>query len=151
VAKRFVFKLQTLLELRQRAEDEAKRKLAAKGAEIAQVDQLNREAAEAIRRQHAGLYEHQQGAAPDLVTLQRGRTWVNHLRRTIAQRDSEKARLQMELHELQDALRKARTQTRIIEKLRERRWETYRRDLKRREQAEMDELAQQLQVYAEQE
>jgi len=49
-----------------------------------------------------------------------------------------------ELHKLQAEFQAARTQARIIERLRERRWDQYVRDRERRDQAAADELAQQL-------
>jgi hypothetical protein len=52
------------------------------------------------------------------------------------------------LEQLQADFRETRKQTRIIEKLRERRWDQYRRDLQHREQAATTELAQQLHMLA---
>jgi flagellar export protein FliJ len=139
--------LQTLLDVRELHEQEAKRKVAAKSAEIVRIDQLNEQTAADIARQQAGLLAGQQSGALDPVALQRGRAWIAHLRRTIALRQQQRAECSRQLADLQAALRDARTQTRIIEKLRERRWDEYRRDRDRREQAEADELARQLQEF----
>jgi flagellar FliJ protein len=144
MARRFEFRLQTLLRVRELREREAKRKVAAKSAEIARLDQLNAESQAEISGQLERLGAAQRSGVLDLTRLQRGHTWIAHLRRTIAVRSQQKAGLLEQLRELQDALREARTQTRIIEKLRERRWEAYRRDRSRAEQAELDEVARQL-------
>lgn len=144
MAKRFRFRLETLLDVRRMREDEAKRKVGAKSAEIAQIDRLNEQTTDEILAQQETLRGSQQQAALDTADLQRARAWIAHLRRTIAERQTHKARLLEELHELQDALRQARVQTRVIEKLRERRYDEHRRANDRREQAEIEELAQQL-------
>jgi len=144
VARRFQFRLQTLLRVREVREREAMRKVGAKQAEIAQIDQLNRQTTEEIERHQSVLRKHQRQKllAPD--TLVRERAWIGHLRGTIVQRQTLRAGLVTELATLQGKLRAARTRKRVIEKLRERRWEEYVSDRRRCEQAEADELAQQL-------
>ena len=143
MAKRFTFRLETLLRIRTMREREAKRNVGAKQAEIAQLDQLNRKTAEEIGRRQAALRDHQHGVlAP--AELVRQRAWIAHLRNTIAQRQAARRELVEELDRLLVEWRETRTRKRIIEKLRQRRWAQYRRDRGRREQAEADELAQQL-------
>ena len=144
MARRFQFRLETLLRVRQLREREAKRKVAAKRAEIALVDRLNTQTVEEISRQQAALLAGQREGRLDPLTLQRGRAWIGHLRRTIGQRHVQRAELLAQWQELQAAWHAARTQARIIEKLRERRWEEYVHDRERKEQAAADELAQQL-------
>ncbi len=146
MAKRFHFPLETLLRVREVREREAKRKVGLKQAEIARLDQLNRQTAEEIFARQDILRQHQRGTLTpnDIV---REQAWIAYLRRTIFQRQAQRAGLVKELEVLQEALRQARVQKRIIEKLRERRWDEYVKDRKRREQAESDELAQQLHVY----
>ncbi len=144
MARRFRFRLQTLLEVRQLHEREAKRRVAAKSAEIALLDGLREEtAAEVLRQQDVLLAAQQQGRL-DPLALQRGRAWVAHLRKTITLLQVQREELSQQLKDLQARLRTARTQTRIIEKLRARRWHTYVHDRTRHEQAADDELARQL-------
>jgi flagellar protein FliJ len=144
LAKRFQFRLQTLLRVRQLREREAKRNVATQQAEIARLDRLNEQTAEEILKQQAELLARQSAGRLDPLELQRGRAWVAHLRRTIAQRHEQRLEMVQRLRQLQALLRAARTQTRILEKLRERRWQEYRKERDRREQATADELAQQL-------
>lgn len=148
MAKRFSFRLQTLLRVRELREREAKRKVGAKQAEIARVDQLNRLTADEISQRQNTLRQHQQRKtlAPDDLT--RERAWIAYLRRTIVDRQALRAELIKELAVLRDRWRQARTQQRTIEALRERRWEQYVKERKRREQAESDELARQLHDFA---
>ena len=144
MARRFQFRLETLLRVRELREREAKRKVGAKHAEIAQIDRLNRQTDEEISRRQDRLREYQQQAVLAPEELVRERAWIAYLRRTIAERRAIRAGLLDELATLQAELREARKQKLIIEKLRERRWEEYTRDRRRREQAESDELARQL-------
>ena len=147
MARRFEFRLQTLLEVRQLREREAKRSVATKSAEIARLDRLNEQTAVEILRQQEAILADQQRGVLDLPELQRGRAWIAHLRKSIAIRQNQKAELLEQLRQLQARLREARTQTRVIEKLRERRWNEYSHDRQRREEAASDELAQQLHGY----
>ena len=143
MAKRFHFPLQTLLRVRQLHEREAKRKVATKRAEVARIEQLIVQTGDEIVRQQEALASQQKGRL-DPLTLQRGRAWVTYLRQTLARQHGQRAALTEELRVLQATLRAVRTQARIIEKLRERRWREYVRDRNRQEQAAADELAQQL-------
>lgn len=144
MAKRFQFRLETLLRVRVLREREAKRKVGAKQAEIARIDQLNRQTDHEILRRQNDLRCNQQRESLVAADLVRAQAWIGHLRRTILERQAVRAALVTELGVLRDKLREARTQKRIIEKLRERRWEEYVKDRQRREQAESEELARQL-------
>ena len=145
MAKRFHFPLETLLRVRDIREREAKRKVGLKQAEIARVDQLNRRTAEEISSRQDRLRLHQEGRLSASESI-RERAWIAYLRRTIGQRQAQRAELVAQLEKLQETFVHARVQKRIIEKLRERRWDEYSRRRKRREQADADELAQQLHV-----
>lgn len=145
MARRFEFSLKTLLKVRRLREREAKRKLAAKRAEIARLERLNEQASEEIIRRQGLLRSGQQEEMLDPAELTRGRAFVGYLRRTIVERQVMIAERITELEGLQNELRSARTQTKVLEKLRERRWQAYVKHRKRAEQAESDERARQLQ------
>ncbi|MEW6251418.1 MAG: hypothetical protein AB1716_12280, partial [Planctomycetota bacterium] len=141
--RRFVFRLETLLRVRELREREAQRKLAARRAELARLDRLNDETARAILRQQAELRA-AQGGLLDPLRLQRGRAWIAHLRRTMTLRQAQRAELVARIDELAAAWREARKQKRMIAELRARRWSEYVLLRDREEQAASDELAQQL-------
>lgn len=147
MARRFHFRLQTLLEVRALREREAKRAFAARQAAIARLDELNRQTSTEIESQQAALLAGMQTGTLDLLAMQRGRAWIAHLRKTITQRLQQRAEMVASLESLRAAWTAARTQLRIVEKLRERRWARYRRDRQRREQTEADELARQLPLF----
>lgn len=146
MAKRFRFSLETLLRVRNAREREAKRRVGLKQAEIARVDQLNRQTVSEIAARQQLLRQRQHGTVTP-TDLARERAWIAYLRRTIVERQAQRAELVNELNQLREAWRQTRTEQRIIEKLRQRRWEQYLADRKRQEQAESDELARQLHVY----
>ncbi len=144
MAKRFVFNLETLRRVRQLREREAKRKVAAQRAELARVEQLIVQTLNAVARQQQELLDGQQQTRLDPLTLQRGRAWIAALRRQLADHHAWRAVLQDQLRARAAELRAARTQARVVEKLRDRRWEEYVHDRDRQAQAAADELAQQL-------
>jgi flagellar FliJ protein len=144
--RRFSFPLQTLLKVRKLREREAKRKVAAQRAEIARLDQLNQATWAEISAQHATLLQNQQHRMIEPTDLARARAWIAHLQATVAQRTLLRSEMTARLQELQSEFVAARQQALIIEKLRQRRWDDYRRQRDRKEQAASDELAQQLQT-----
>ena len=143
--RRFRFRLETVLRVRELREREAKRKVGAKLAEIAALDQLNQQAATEISKRQDDLNLSQQSEHLDTRELSGGRAWIAFLRRSIAQRQVTRASLLTELEKLRAELVAARTQTRILEKLRERKHEAWNREGQLREQAEMDDVARRLQ------
>ncbi len=146
--RRFRFRLETVLRVRELREREAKRKVGAKLAEIAALDNLNQQAATEISKRQGDLNQSQHAVHLDPRELSSGRAWIAYLRRSIAQRQVAKSSLLSELEQLRAELVTARTQTRILEKLRERKHETWKREGQQREQAEMDEVARRLQLHA---
>lgn len=143
-AGRFTFRLQTVLRVRELREREARRKVDAKAAEIARIDQWNRETADEVSRIQRAIVERQMDPQIDVRELTRQRAWVAHLRRTIVERQVAKQSLVAQLEALRGDLRTARTQMRVIEKLRERRFGEWKREHGLAEQAAMDEVARQL-------
>lgn len=144
MARRFRFPLETLLKVRRLREREAKRKLAAQRAAIARLDQLDEATRAEIASRQQILLGVQRQVQLEPQELTRGWAWIAHLRRTIVQRQLQREEMLTVLDTLQNEFREARRQTRVIEKLRERRWQQYLHDRQRREQADADELAQQL-------
>ncbi len=149
MARRFRFRLDALLNVRRLHEREAQRNVAAHRAAIARLDVLDRQTVTSITQQQETLLNGQRQGRLDPLALQRGQAWIAYLRRTIATRGPQRTELQQHLGESLGHLREARTRTRTIEKLRERRWGEYTHNRNRTEQADSDELAQQLLGYSE--
>ena len=147
MAKRFHFPLETLLKVRRLNEREAKRKVATQQAEIARLNQLNVTTRREISTQQTALLQNQREGLLNPAALSQGRAWIAYLCRTIADRRILQTNMLARLEQRRAEFQAARKQTRIIEKLRERRWGEYIDDRRRREQSETEELAQQLHCY----
>lgn len=148
MTRRFHFPLETLLKVRRLREREAQRKVAAHRAEIARLDQADEATQREIWAQQAALLDCQCEVRLRPAELSRGWAWIAHLRNTMARRQLARVEMAKELERRQAAFRAARRQTRIIEKLRERRWSAYVSERQRGEQAATDELAQQLHCFS---
>lgn len=144
MAQPFRFRLKTLLRVRDLREREARRKVAAKQAAIARLDETNRAAAEEILRRESAMRASAERGPLSAADLLRERAWIAHLRRQILERQQVRVALERELAELRSAWGRARTDLKVMEKLRERRFEQHRRAQALREQAETDEVAQKL-------
>jgi flagellar FliJ protein len=148
MARRFRFRLDTVLRVRALREREARRKFGVKLAEIAAVERLNAETSAEIAARQARLLSSQRRTIVDPRELAAGRAWVGYLRRQLAERQAVKAALRNELNALREELRQARAQSRMLEKLRERKHAEWKRDADRQEQTDSDELARQLPGFA---
>ncbi|MFO0839160.1 MAG: flagellar FliJ family protein [Phycisphaerae bacterium] len=147
--KRFQFRLQTVLRVREVREREAKRRVGKKWGEIALLDSLDRDTTAEIDARQRQLRLLQDAPRIDSTALVRQRAWIAHLRKTMLERQVVRRRLAEELRELQAQLAAARTQTRMLEKLRERGQTEHRKAIQRFEQAQSDELAQRLPALSE--
>jgi flagellar export protein FliJ len=143
--RRFEFRLATLLRVRELRELEALRRFAAQQAEIARLDRLIREAQKEIDACHGVLRGHLREPCLDPLELTRLRAWVGLLRRQLLERQELRSRRAAGLEQLRRELRRARTQKQSLERLRERRWQEYRRVRNLREGVALDELARQMQ------
>jgi flagellar export protein FliJ len=150
MAARFQFRLETLLRVRRLRERHATRNVASAQAEIARIDGHSAATRREILSAHEGLRGAQSSEQPNAADLSRGRAWISHLQHVLLQNGHMRSQQEQQLAQAQAELSRARTQTRIVEKLRERRRETYVKDRERREQTEQDDLARQL-LFAKQE
>jgi flagellar export protein FliJ len=144
VATPFRFRLQTLLRVRDLRERETKRNVALKQAEIARLDEANRSAAEEILRRESAMRTIAERGSIDAAELMRERAWIAHLRQQILEQQRVRACLERDLADLQEAWKRARTDLKVLEKLRERRSDEHRRAQALREQAEADDVARKL-------
>ncbi len=144
MARKFRFRLDMLLRVRRLHEREAKRNVALKQAEVARIDGLIAGGHEKISSELDALREQQRLPRLDARAAARRRAWIGHIRGTMVQFHNMLDVAHSELAEAIGLLNAARTQTRIVQKLRERRWEGYVKDRERRDDAELEEVARQL-------
>ncbi|MCK4628817.1 MAG: flagellar export protein FliJ [Sedimentisphaerales bacterium] len=141
--KKFEFRLQTVLKLRQQQEDQKKRVV---GSFLAEINELQREAvemAQAVSEQGQVLQRYINGDVDvNWITYYHG--YVTNMRRSISEKIEEVARVQQKLIQARQELTEAARKTRILEKFKEKLMERHDRQLKKIEAREMDEIGNQL-------
>jgi len=140
MAKRFRFRLETLLRIRRHHEDLARQQVARRLGEVAEADRriarLQEQIAEHVRALRAGPM-----VGPlDVAALTRSRFWLTHLRHGMWQTAGQRRELSGQLDADRTALQEAHRQTRVIESLRERRKRQYDYEVARTERIENDEI-----------
>jgi flagellar FliJ protein len=141
MAKRFTFRLDTLLKIRQQREDEQKRVVAERLRQIGQVrDQLDA-LQNQIRDETDAIRSGQAGGVIDIQQVMRHRSWLGHLHCGVLEAEARERFLEARLAQERVVLAEAVKQRRILAKLKERQFERYQRDEQKRETRESDELA----------
>jgi len=140
MAKRFVFRLEAVLKIRQRKLDEARRVVAQRLRGITRIR-------DRIAACHAGIAQAveqsrdaQNQGAPDVEMLRRFRVYIGSMNRAIAEGEAEVAREREALRVEQEALTCAHRELKALEKLRERQWERHQQETARAERLENDEI-----------
>ncbi len=140
MAKRFKYRLETVLKLRKRDEDACKRVVAdrlrriqAVQFEIAGLQGQIRSEIVAFRQKHAV-------GTLDMGRVQQHRHWLIHLNHGVWRGQAHLAELEKQLSDDRKALAEARKRARIMEKLKERQLERHKRELDRAEAIENDEI-----------
>jgi flagellar protein FliJ len=146
VPRKFEFRLQPVLRARELAEQQVQRKFATVSAEIGRLDRLDALAAAEIRARQSALLGRQRDVRLDTAPLSAERAWINRLRFGILERSGQRRELQDRVQILRAELVAARTKTRVLERLKERRRAEHDEGCARWEQTQMDEVAQQLYV-----
>jgi flagellar FliJ protein len=141
---RFVFRLETVLRQRKRAEQEAQRELAHRQAKLVglqndlqSLDQALRKASEDVRDNHLT-------GTLDLNFLTAHRRFVNAMQRQGLNLVQKIASAQRSVDEARGLLAEAAKQRKVIEKLREKQFARWNDEQARKETAAMDEIGSQI-------
>lgn len=144
MAKRFRFRLETVLKIRKQREDEAKRVVAERLRRIADVgndiDSMRSQISSEIksfRQSHAS-------GRIDTARISNHRHWLIHLDQNVLASKSHLGELEAELAQERVALGEARKQVRVLEKLEERQRARHAKELNRAEALESDEIGNNL-------
>ncbi len=140
MAKQFEFRLETVLKLRKQDEDAAKRVVAERLREIRGVEAEITGLRGQIAQQLDAFRETNAAGQLDMTQISRHRFWLTHLDRGVLLGQHRLAELHGELAKERAALAEARKRVRILEKLKERQYERYRKELDRAEAIENDEI-----------
>jgi flagellar FliJ protein len=141
MAKRFVFKLETVLRLRQQREDRQKRVVAERLRQIGQMRGRIAALERQIREQVAGLRADALHTTLDVVGLARNRHYLSRLQRHRLEAQSQLGMLEKRLAQERAVLAHAAKERKVIEKLKERQYARYQKDLARQERIEADDLS----------
>jgi len=140
MAKGFAYRLEPLLKLRRRYEDEQKRVVAARLREISVLEQRQQVLEQEIVRQAEAMRRALGAGEVEMEHLRMSRHWMLRLRRGVLETDAALSAERALLAAERQALAEARKNTKVLERLKERRREEWWTAWQRREQAELDEM-----------
>jgi len=139
--KKFKFRLENLLRLRRQEEDQRKQEVGLLMSAIQKQQQQALEMAAAIQQEGQRLKQHYMDGTVDLDWVGHYRLYVMHLQQAINERIKTVGAIQDKLKLARQELVKASQQTRILEKLKERRKERYDRESQRMATQQQDEIS----------
>jgi len=139
--KRFHFKLQALLEIKKRAEDEIKKKLGAKNREIlaSRQDRLD------VQKKLESFFveeKQQRLRVLDLLALRLSISYRSHLQNEINKKEQIINTLMKEQDQLRQKLAFARKQSRVLEILKEKKLLEWKKEYHLEEQEFVDDVSQ---------
>jgi len=138
--KKFRYRLDPLLRLRQQEEDQKKRAVGSLLTEINRQQNQVLEMATALAREGQLLREQYAGGRVDLEWIRFYRMYVMHTQQAMARRTTEIFKIQANLTTARQELAEAAKQTKILEKLKEKKKNSYDRQLQREENRAQDEI-----------
>ena len=139
--KRFRFRLESLLDIKRRAEEEIKKELGAKNAEIASSQRDEQTFVNQLQVFYADEKEQRQRVL-DLQALRTSISYRTHLPKDIFNTKQTILKLNQDLDAIRARLTKAKKQTRVLEMLREKRFAQWKKERARIEQKFTDDLSQ---------
>jgi flagellar FliJ protein len=139
--KRFAFRLQTLLDMKKRREEDLKRSLALKNGLIIRAVQRLGQGREALSNFQDRERENRL-AAPTAQALRLSITYRYKLQRDIADSEREMTSLRREAQGVIQSLTEAKKESRALEILKEKKLLRWKRDNKREEQETLDDITQ---------
>jgi len=140
MAKRYRFRLETLLRLRRQREDEQKRVVAQRLRQVGRIEQHKRLLESNIADQIRLTRDLQGGERIDVDQLKVGRYWMIRLRRGALEADAALAAQRAMLAQERSELAERRKATKVLERLEERQREAHRVGLEREERMELDDM-----------
>jgi flagellar FliJ protein len=139
--KRFHFRLDVLLDIKKRAEEEIKKELGAKNAEIL-ASRRDRESLAATLESFFIEEKKTRLRVLDLPSLRRSISYRGQLQKEIKDKDLCIAGLSVDLEHIRERLMKARKETRVLELLKEKKLARWKKEYKKEEQKFVDDVSQ---------
>lgn len=141
MAKRFRFKLEAVYQLRRRERDAQRRKVAEAVRALIAAERRVESLTDSLRATVSAGRNMQSSVSLDVGFLRSQRFHQSWLHGAILESNAEVTRHEKELDAQREALGRANARCKSIEKLKERRWRRYCREVKREENALFDEIA----------
>jgi flagellar export protein FliJ len=140
MAKQYTFRLEPLLKLRRQREDEKKRAVAARLGQIGVLEQRRQKLLSEIGDQAQVMRTWLSGGCLEMNDVRLGRHWLLRLQRGVLETGALMSTQRAILAQERTELTEARKNTKVLERLKERRRTAYVAMLNRREQIELDDL-----------
>jgi flagellar FliJ protein len=141
MAKRFTFRLETLLKIRRQREERHQRIVADRLRQIQEVEDQLTAIAHQIQSEEQAIMANQRQGVIDMQQVVRHRHWLGHLHKCALDAKARRGYLEAQLAQERAALAEAAKQRKILDKLKERQWERYRQEQDYQETGEADEMA----------
>ena len=139
--KKFKFRLETLLRMKQFEEDRKKRNVGSLVSEINHHQQEALHLGQSLQQEGRVLKEQYLTGNIDMQRISHYRTYVTAVHQDIGKRVESVARIQGNLSEARAELRDAMKETKTLETLKDRKIEKYNRRFKKIEAGEQDEIS----------
>ena len=140
MAKRFTFRLDTMLKIRRQREDEHKRIVASRLREIAKVQEQLASLDRQIRDELGSIRMGQKPGTIDMQQVVRHRRWLGHLHKAVLDGQGRLRFLEAKLAQERAALAEAAKQRQILQKLKERQYERFLKEQDRLETLAADDM-----------
>jgi flagellar protein FliJ len=140
MAKRYAFRLETLLRLRQQREDEQKRVVASRLRKIKSIEQQKQVLQVRITEQVDSMRTLLTVGRMDMDQLKAGRHWMVRLRRGVLEADGAISANRTILAQERVNLANARKDTKILERLKEKQREAFVTEIERQDRIESDDM-----------
>lgn len=147
MAKRFIFRYETLLKVRRQREDHHKRIVAERVRQIVAARERLSALREQIAEEEAAIRAGQKPGTVDMQQIVRHRHWLGHLHRNVLETEAAIRALEERLARERAVLAEAVKQRKILDKLRERRLERHLQEEQRRDMNATDDLTTVRYVY----
>ena len=144
MARRFVFSLQTVLELRAMREQQQRRRFAQALAVVARIERQIVALRQRRLLEQRSLAEDQAAGRGDAASWLRRRAWIAQLARQIERLEVQRHEAAERVEQQRRIWQQKRNELRALQQLRDRRYASWRKERLKREQGRLDELAQQL-------
>jgi flagellar FliJ protein len=137
--KKFIFRLQTVLDHALRLEEERLQELARLQSLLYLKQEEILRAQDACRKMRATIGEHQRGLF-DAATLQHIRLHLEALQAEVVVREEERSALEAQIAAQMQQVMEARQKRQALEKLREKQWDAYRLASERQDLQNMEDV-----------